>query len=367
MHLDDDSLRGIEEMLVSAAVRPEAWPEAVSRIVEATGARGAGAIPILGRVPGVPSSDSIEELMAAYFRTGWAERDYRANGIPTLMRTGLLVDQDITTPDAMRGNPFYSDFLRAYGFQWFAGLLVTVGDDVWCFTLQRTIGQGAFTPDEQAALRRLIAPLGRAAALARDVGEARLDGIADTLETLRRPALLLDRTGCVLRTGSAAERFLGGALDLRRGRLTVPGNLRASAALQAHVAAAIWSELKPDSPALAPVVVERTGRRPLLLRAQPLRKAGFQYFDGARAILTITDLDGTALPEAGLLRALYGLTPREIAFCEALLSGRGVAECAAGLGVSMPTARSHLKAIFAKTGTTGQGGLLLLLCRQAAA
>ncbi|WP_132255404.1 helix-turn-helix transcriptional regulator [Methylobacterium segetis] len=363
MHLDDDTLRSIEETLISAAIRPEAWPEAVSRIVEATGSRGAGALPIRGRVPGVPTSDSLETLMAAYFSTGWFQHDYRGHGIPTLIRTGLLVDQDITTAEAMRTNPFYSEFLGSHGFQWVAGLLVTVGDDVWCLTLQRTIDQGPFTPDEQRALRRLIAPLGRAATLARDVGATRLDGIVDTIESLRVPALLLDRTGRVLRTGSAAERFLGGPLDVRRGALVVPGNLRASAALQAHVAAAIWSELQPGSPALAPVVVERPGRRPLLLRAQPLHKAGLQYFDGARAILRITDLEETRLPDEGILRQLYGLTPREIAFCEALLSGRGVAECAAALRISMPTARSHLKAIFAKTGTAGQGELLLLLGR----
>lgn len=365
MPLDDATLLTIEDSLIASALRPERWTETVTRIVDATGSRGAAALPLKGRVPGVPVSTSVEELASTYFSQGWAARDERGRGIPKLLQTGLFVDQDFATPDFMRSAPFYSDFLRPLGFQWCAGLLVDVGGDTWTLVLQRSPGQGPFTPDEQAALRRLLAPLNRTATLAAQLGEARLGGIADTLETMRAPSLLLDRFGRVLRVSSHAEAVMGPDLTVRLGEVVAPADGRANAALRAHIAAAIWSEVRPDDLALRPVAVARADRRPLLLRAQPLRKSGLDYFDGCRAILTITDLDARARLDRPALRQIYGLTPREAALCEALLQGASLNAIAETSGTSAHTVRSQMRAIFAKTRTGGQNELLILLNRHA--
>ena len=253
MLLDDEVLRQIEDALVSATLRPEAWSAAVAQIVKYSGSHGAAALPLRGRVPGVPLSPSCEGLIATYFDAGWAERDHRVKGIPKLMQTGLFVDQDISTPDFVRTSSFYNDFLGRLGFRWFAGLLVAVGDDAWCLTLQRTPEQGPFTPDEQGALRRMIAPLSRTARFAQTMGEARLHGVADALQALRVAGLLLDRTGRAIHVNARAEHLLGRDLDLTQDGLTVPGDRRATAAIRSHISAAIWSELRPDDPALESV------------------------------------------------------------------------------------------------------------------
>lgn len=363
MPLDDETLRSIDDALILAAMQPEKWAAAVAQIVAATGARGAAALPLKGRVPGVPMSDSLEEVAASYFSDGWAGRDYRSNGIPTLMRTGLFTDQDFVTPELMRKEPFYAGLLRPLGFQWSAGLLVDVGGDTWTLVLQRTPEQGFFTPGEQAALRRLLAPLNRAATLVNQMGEARLGGIADTLETMRSPAILLDRFGRVLRVSSRAEQMLGPDLNVRLGQVVAPEDAHISALLRAHIAAAIWSEPKLDDLALEPVLVPRTDRRPLILRAHPLRKAGLAYFDGCRALLTITDLEEQERLAGRTLRQMHGLTQREAQLCEALFAGASLTEIAQSSGTSPLTVRSQMRSIFAKTHTSGQNELLLLLSR----
>ncbi|WP_245259327.1 helix-turn-helix transcriptional regulator [Methylobacterium sp. 77] len=335
----------------------------MSRIASATGARGVVAIPLKGRVPGLPISASLEALGDGYFRGGWWQNDYRAKGIPKLLTTGLFVDQDYATPEAMRSEPFYADYLKRHGFQWSAGLMVEAGGDAWAMMLQRTIEQGPYTLKEQAALRRLIAPLNRAAQLAHSLGEARLTGIADTLDTMRSPSLLLSRAGRVIRISASAERFLGPDLDVRRGELIVPSDAETTARLRSHIAAALWSDLKVASPALAPVIVDRAAGRPLVLRAQPLRKAGLEYFDGCRAILTIGDLNESGKVDSGVLRTLYGLTPREAELCQALVAGSSVSESSDRLKMSIHTTRAHLKQIFAKTDTSSQTGLMILLSR----
>jgi DNA-binding CsgD family transcriptional regulator len=57
-------------------------------------------------------------------------------------------------------------------------------------------------------------------------------------------------------------------------------------------------------------------------------------------------------------RSQFGFTAREAELAQQLLSGASVAEAAAHLGMSVNTARWHLKAIFRKTGTSRQAALM---------
>lgn len=365
MPLNDEDLIVIDEALTSAAFQPEEWPRAVSRIVDAAGARGAVALPLRGRVPGVPMSESLGELTACYFENGWSERDYRANGIPKLMRTGIFADQDFASPETIQNAPFYAEYLRPLGFQWFAGLLIDVGGDTWTLTLQRSPKQGLFTHDEQTALKRLLPSLSRTARLISQIKDIRINSISDALESVNSPSILLDRFGRVLRVSRKAEGILGSDLNIRLGEIVIPGNNLASSSLRMHIAAAIWSEVKPDDPALRPVTVHRRDRLPLMLRAQPLRNSGIAHFDSCRAILTITDLDNQGQPDSLSLKEVYSLTKREIEICESLLAGASLNDIASMSGTSSMTVRSQMRSIFYKTQTNSQRGLVLLLSRLA--
>jgi DNA-binding CsgD family transcriptional regulator len=59
----------------------------------------------------------------------------------------------------------------------------------------------------------------------------------------------------------------------------------------------------------------------------------------------------------------FGLTPAEIRFCQDLFLGRSLSETAGHFGISLETARSRMKSILHKTGTSRQGQLMLLLSR----
>lgn len=80
-------------------------------------------------------------------------------------------------------------------------------------------------------------------------------------------------------------------------------------------------------------------------------------------LVLVTDLGSKSL-NAGSLEALagsFGLTQSEIVFCKRLLLGETIAEAADQLGITQGTARTRLKAIFQKTGTSRQAELMLLL------
>lgn len=82
-------------------------------------------------------------------------------------------------------------------------------------------------------------------------------------------------------------------------------------------------------------------------------------------LVLITRLDSQAEGAAdySALNALFDLTPAEIALCRRLLLGESVADAAGQLAITEGTARTRLKAILQKTGTSRQGQLMLLLSR----
>jgi FixJ family two-component response regulator len=62
-----------------------------------------------------------------------------------------------------------------------------------------------------------------------------------------------------------------------------------------------------------------------------------------------------------LLRRLYGLTPTEARLTAILMQGKSLEDAAPELSISINTARTHIKRVFSKTGTTRQGDLISLL------
>ncbi len=85
-----------------------------------------------------------------------------------------------------------------------------------------------------------------------------------------------------------------------------------------------------------------------------------------RMVLVLVDELGKSDEKAADLSALsvlFGLTPSETAFCKRLLLGESVVLAAEQLNLTEGTARTRLKAILQKTGTSRQGQLMLLLSR----
>ena len=85
------------------------------------------------------------------------------------------------------------------------------------------------------------------------------------------------------------------------------------------------------------------------------------YPSRAVAIVFIGDPDRKSALPAEVLALLYGLTPAEARLAVALLDGSSLAEIAEMHGIRELTARTQLKQVFQKTGTSRQGELVRLL------
>lgn len=90
----------------------------------------------------------------------------------------------------------------------------------------------------------------------------------------------------------------------------------------------------------------------------PAGAAGPAGGDIAAATLFLTDPVGpSALPRPELLAEGLGLTASEAEVARLAAMGRGMGFVAESLGISLNTARTHLKAAYAKTGVNHQVAL----------
>ena len=80
-------------------------------------------------------------------------------------------------------------------------------------------------------------------------------------------------------------------------------------------------------------------------------------------MVLVVDPELTPAPPVEALRALYGLTQAEARLTCGLLKGERLEDYAERSGISMNTARTHLKSVFAKTDTNRQAELVRLLSR----
>lgn len=80
------------------------------------------------------------------------------------------------------------------------------------------------------------------------------------------------------------------------------------------------------------------------------------------AILLVTKPSQIALPDVGQLRNHFGLTDAQARMAIEIARGHGLKACARRLGIAETTARSHLRQIFEKTGTSRQAEFVRLVC-----
>jgi DNA-binding CsgD family transcriptional regulator len=327
-------------------------------VAAATASAGALLLPLRGRSPGVPFSLRIASAVEAYVSEGWMLRDERDRGASAMMRRGAYSDLDFTTPDEIARHPYYQDFLARHDLRWFAGVKVEFGEELWCLSIQRTIGQGPFSAAEVRRLARLSDSLASAGALARALGFARADAAVAAFEASGLAVALIDRFGRAFRLNVAAEALLGNDLNVAEGRLKSFDH-DATQAFDRALHALFWS----GASLMPPVALPRREKRALL--AYPLRPPAIcaDALAACQAVVVLIDPDERPQPQEAHVRTAFGLSPAEARLAVRLASGERLEHAAEALGVTYETARTELKRVFAKTEVSRQSELVALLSR----
>lgn len=361
--VDIDRLQSISNRLGDAVIDPAMWPVLMQDICSASGAMGACLLQSDVRTPDVPMTESAREYFKSYFDDRYNENDIRAaRAVPLLLAGRQAVsDQDIFTSETeMLCDPLYAH-LNAYGLRWFTAVGFFAGPALWGFSIQRTIGEGAFDESEKAALASLSQRLTETATLSTSVGRMVLSNVTNALAFIQRPAIALDRFGSVLDVNPVAEVIFGGDINLVGQRLVLRDR-QAQSAFNAFLDR-LRTATDRDALAVAPIVIRRDGKLPIVVRVLPVDGAARSPFLGARAILIFSGFDESEAEQLTMLRQAFQLTPSEARLALYLAGGKSLEEAAQEMAIAQETARSHLKAVFRKTATHRQGELIALVSR----
>lgn len=266
------------------------------------------------------------------------------------------VADELVAPSRYDASEFFNDWVRPQGGREFlTTVLLREGDAMTGFTVLRDGRR--FSPEERRRWDGLMPHAKRALDMHHALHRARLlrDAALGALETLSVGAILTDERSEILYANPSAERQWGrgSGLEIRQGRLCgrTPAATEALVdAIRSAVAAA--SARMPRQNAVLVMPRDHGPGLPVLVAAVPAdhrpdgpgRKAALVLVGGAR---------GLRARRADLARA-FGLTGAESGLLVGLVDGQPLADYAAGAGITVETARKHLRNVLAKTGTKRQ-------------
>jgi DNA-binding CsgD family transcriptional regulator len=222
---------------------------------------------------------------------------------------------------------------------------------------------------DAALLRELLPHLQRAMQLSCRLAllEMTRSVSVEILDRLHQATMLVDAKCRVRFANRAAVEILGDRAGLHRG---VDDVLRAdrhadTGALHRVVADAAGPIVDGAECSGGWLRISRgDGRSPLTALIIPLRaETDWVMPRRPAAMLFVTDPERGSDPDGAVLRQSFGLTRMEAAVASQMLQGDGLKATARRLGISPTTVRTHLTAVFNKTGTRRQPQLVRALLR----
>jgi DNA-binding CsgD family transcriptional regulator/PAS domain-containing protein len=368
-------LSGLLDRLYSAAQEPALWPDFLELFADYTTdgmaaihrydlSRGAGEATISVRFDPEWGRKYQEHYASV---NPWMTRDPRRLVPGTFNASNeLMPEQDFLNSE------WYQDFLRPQGYRYSLGAVAWREEsEVVTLTTLRRAKAGPYGEREREVYRFVLPHLVRALGLEARLRTAEGNWLAARAAFDRLPfgVVQFGAGGALRAVNRAAEEIFAcrDGLALVRGRL-VAASPATTAALQAAIAAALAvSSGGLEAPADAVAVGRPSGRRPFTVLVCPLRPDSEAVAGERGAVLFLSDPERTPPAPTALLQRLYGLTAAESRVTSELVAGRDLEAVSEALGVTLGTARTHLKRVLAKTGTRRQAELVSVVLRSLAA
>ena len=189
---------------------------------------------------------------------------------------------------------------------------------------------------------------------------------AAAFDQLRDGVIIVDdQSGIVFANRSADDILAEGDGLIRDGSAIAAATPAGTAILRRLVAAAPGNG--PPEPGSRCMLDRRDGRSPLSVLVVPLyAEVAWGMPRRPAAVLLVSDPDRDGRASIETLRRRFNLTPAEATFLAEIVKGDGIQAAADRVGVSLATARTHLRHVFDKTGTQRQAELVGLVMTGAA-
>jgi DNA-binding CsgD family transcriptional regulator len=364
--MDLDRFSSVIEGLYDAALDPTEWPRVAQMFARAFGAESSaifqlnlaqGSADILG------VTENFDGKAISDYEAYYHQKDLVAIRMAQSATGRAMLSTELVREAEFLDSEIFVDFARPMrlGFFWAVGGVIEVEQHVkGAIGIHRPRDTRAFEAEDKRHLALLLPHLSRAMLLQRRLQGLTQDNriVLDALEKLSVGMIAVDAQATVLFANPTAERLLRAGLGLtcRLGCLgasdpTKDGELR-HLIRQAGLAA-----LGRSSETGGVIALVRPKGRPLSLLVCPLRPHALNLGAPA-ALLIFSDPDAGPSTSAQALIELYGLTPAEARLMAALVDGERLEDYADRQGISVNTARTQSKQIFAKTGHGRQADLI---------
>lgn len=260
----------------------------------------------------------------------------------------------------LHDSQIYRDMLHVADVEY--SLVVSLAEDdgsLIVLGVSRGRHSSHFDHDDVATFSELIPHLKQAVAVSEHLSAVRFD--ADTaigaLDSLGMGIFLVDRDARLVHGNTAgmdvANQNDGMTLDAGQVRLSKPMD---NEAFRRHLNNCFDNG---DAGSIAMPVARPSGKKPIHMTIHRLNDLASPSAETESTAVLLFSLPETPLESrAELLRRLFGLTAAEAKLCELLAQGQNTHEAAASAGITVDTARTHLKKIFAKLDVSRQSQLI---------
>ncbi len=344
-----------------AALGAAAWDDALQVLAEAVGARSCVLLPF-DQDLSVRRRRQFESRSHSRFTAVWLDRvdeapdphTSRPYSVP-ISKHPTVTEHQITNTEERSTLPYYRSIATAGNRTWWAAIRFETHSRRWALPLYRTKEQGPFTVQDVRKLDALMPAVRRFVSSAEMMEETRLSERLKSFSDLGCAAILLDDRGHVIRHNDPAAQLFGPDLWICRGQIVSNGPVNNQQLKKITTRSASSNGF--------PITLWRDGTPWLIAQSVTLSSLASDVFSGGKRLLLLQDVLPTGSVNSDYLRMAFALTPAEARLASELVDGAGLGKASMAIGIGKETGRTHLSAIFGKTGTSSQAQLAALLSR----
>ena len=356
---EDEAIARLAGKIYDAALDPSSWGAAITSIADHIGCV-AGCLLTRNTVNGTGKVFYGAGDQPGYRRL-YFEKYVRFDPIsPALLTlgTGEIISNSSVTPRAeFVKTRFYEEWMAPQG--WLDNVFITLDrspTEIAAFAIARGKEDGWADAGVYERLRVLAPHLRRSVLISKTVGlkTAKEATLSDALDGIALSSLLVDAEGRIVHANAAASSmFADGDLWTAIGA----GQQMIAPELSNAIKQAIRAEKAGDARgSICVPLTSANGRRyvvhGLLLTSGSRRQAGAAHRAVAALFIKNTEIDGAGAHD--LIAKRFELTPAELRVLLSIIETGDVGETAALLAVADSTIKTHLRSLFAKTGTSRQ-------------
>ena len=368
MSISEDTTLNLVGMVYDAALDQHKWPTFLEAFALTVGGVSSmlRSVDLQTNTAGFVASVGYDPAWQSAYCNHFVKMDFVTRTLFQLPLGEVRSNDQVFSISEQRKTEFYNDYYVPQDKPHAMGaLLIKDGSHTLLFAAQRGKRAGAFG-EEQARLMGILAPhVTRAVQVHRRISSVTVekDWALGTLDQLRMGVILTNSTGAPLFVNCAAEQFLapGQGVNIHQGKLAL-SNVAETARLYQLITDA--AQGAPGTTRGGDMRIALPSGEPLHCMVMPIPLEFSACWDislasGCVAIF-ISRPSGLQLSPKRLA-ALYGLTPAEARLAAKLSALKNMEQAADELCITVHTARSQLKSVFAKTGAQSQSELLMLL------